>query len=722
MFDSDIPIKKASEDLLNRTQFAESLAYAIYKYNTPHSFSIGLYGPWGSGKTSLLNLVIEKLEQLDEDTIILRFSPWMCTDAQQLVSQFFTQLASAIKLKRATAEKTADLIGKFGALLKLASFIPTVGSMLNDVGDAISDITKLYKDTNLQQEKNQIKIALEKEPIKIVISIDDIDRLSENEIVAVFQLIKALADFPNTVYLLAFDREIVVKALERVQRGRGEEYLEKVIQVPFEIPSPNINSILSVFTSKLERVLGIIPDEKWDQVIWLELFTYGFKKYVKSLRDVVRYTNVFSLKYQLLKEETDLLDLMGITCLQVFEPAVYSAVSKLKEPLCGMFTYYSFETEKELEGQIKECTSGIIEYAKDKDATRRVLGLLFPKVSIALNLHCATRAYTEKGYLVHKNICISECFDRYYSLSLEDDAIPAALIRHIVFHASEKECTDTIVELYKDGKIIRLIEEIMGLVEDNLPANIPVGRAALLISAFAKIWHTFDIVITGFYFINPDLMFGTMMISLLRYVQEDSRILILDDLFRDERVHLKTLTVLLSILQAQHGRYTERKVTAGDMVLRVEEVITLEKAFTKRASEKLASWSQDPSYDLAFLWKLEQMDPDYVNEKKAKLVNDTASLVGVIKYCTIHGRTATRIVERTWKTDLTKLSQFIDIDEAKRQVDKMITDGTFPSYPKAAQEDVTAFLLSQQAEDKFGDDSILETTIQKKRNEILKDQ
>ena len=66
--------------------------------------------------------------------------------------------------------------------------------------------------------------------------LDDIDHLSNEQIRYVFQLITSVARFPNTIYLLVFDKEIVVEALKDVQSGNGQDYLEKVIQMPIQIP------------------------------------------------------------------------------------------------------------------------------------------------------------------------------------------------------------------------------------------------------------------------------------------------------------------------------------------------------------------------------------------------------------------------------------------------------------------------------------------------------
>ena len=99
MISPDLPIMKSSEDKLNRESFAKSLANVILQSAFPTSFTVGLYGAWGSGKTSLLNMVIEQIERSSTDVVILRFNPWLCSDPKQLITQFFKQLASAIKMK-----------------------------------------------------------------------------------------------------------------------------------------------------------------------------------------------------------------------------------------------------------------------------------------------------------------------------------------------------------------------------------------------------------------------------------------------------------------------------------------------------------------------------------------------------------------------------------------------------------------------------------------------
>lgn len=71
MISPDLPITKSSDDKLNRQSFAESLAHVLLQSSFPTSFTVGLYGAWGSGKTSLLNMVIEQVESKDHDVVVL---------------------------------------------------------------------------------------------------------------------------------------------------------------------------------------------------------------------------------------------------------------------------------------------------------------------------------------------------------------------------------------------------------------------------------------------------------------------------------------------------------------------------------------------------------------------------------------------------------------------------------------------------------------------------
>ena len=103
--------------------------------------------------------------------------------------------------------------------------------------------------------KREVERTLLEFDCKILVVIDDIDRLSNEQIRLVFQLVNAVAGFPNTIYLLSFDKDIVSRALEDVQGCNGQEYLEKIIQVPFDVPPVDISRLYNVLFEKLDSII-----------------------------------------------------------------------------------------------------------------------------------------------------------------------------------------------------------------------------------------------------------------------------------------------------------------------------------------------------------------------------------------------------------------------------------------------------------------------------------
>ena len=88
--------------------------------------------------------------------------------------------------------------------------------------------------------------------------IDDIDRLTNTQIRDIFQLVKQVGNFPNIIYVLSMDREVVCRALESVHDIDGAEYLEKIVQIPFEIPALLKPRLREIFLTNLENTVKTI--------------------------------------------------------------------------------------------------------------------------------------------------------------------------------------------------------------------------------------------------------------------------------------------------------------------------------------------------------------------------------------------------------------------------------------------------------------------------------
>ena len=724
MLSPDLPIAKLEEDGLNRGPFAESLAKTLVQYSFPSSLTIGLYGEWGSGKTSLLNMVFENVERIDDGVVVLRFNPWLCSDPKQLVTQFFKQMATAIKLKKSITDKAWELIDQYADILGATSVIPVAGEIVAAFTKVLTKkaVEETKERTNdLQESKNQIIKKLRDEKIKIIVSIDDIDRLSEEEIVAVFQLVKSLADFPNTIYVLAFDYDVVVRALGKVQHGDGKEYLEKIVQVPFEIPAPNIDDIHEALFSKLNGILGDIPEEDWDKETWGELFQQGIKNYIRSIRDVIRYTNVFSLKYELLKNETSAADLLGLTCLQVFEPTVYSKLPSYKDILCGERRSFSHERQKEAEEKVERAINRIAPddgSVTDLEATKNILGTLFPGIKTNMGWSYGVgRGYSRRDSLIRNSIAAPECFDRYFALTLENGAIPTATVRRMVFESSESELAEETMQIYREGKIVRLLEAIEAYAGAGDGRIIDAKRAAIIIKVLSCNWSSFEVEDEGFFAVPFAWRLLYCVDSLLKSMDSKARASLMCSIFENEKVQVSTVALLLQDFENQLGRYAENARESADAVLPLDAVLKLEAIFKERAVKAIDSKVVLKQYHgLRFLWLLEQIAPETAADKKKSMVTDDVSLAKIIDECTSRGSVAVRIVAKTRTVDRDRLSEFVDLGEAYQRVKKFATENQFFDLPRDEQMSAVAFILivergpvESSLKDCIAEDAIMKT-------------
>ncbi len=219
---SDHPIRRGDEDRLDRQPFAERLAKTLVERQDLSSLVVGIYGPWGDGKTSVLHMMEEVLQQ-STDVVIVWFNPWYYESEHQLIDIFFSNLADAVQKKLKTQpEEFGELLRTYSCFLSIAS--RSVGQAAEQMGEKLSAVT-------LEDCRDRIAKTLSDLDGRVVVLIDDIDRLERREIQAVFKLVKLSAGFSNISYVLAFDDNVVTDSLaERYGGGdsdAGRAFLEK---------------------------------------------------------------------------------------------------------------------------------------------------------------------------------------------------------------------------------------------------------------------------------------------------------------------------------------------------------------------------------------------------------------------------------------------------------------------------------------------------------------
>jgi len=218
---ADRPSGDPGADRLGYAPFAMRLAESIVQLSGDEGHVIALYGPWGFGKTTMLNYVQHFLKDTTatEQPVIVPFNPWWFAGSEDLMKAFFDQLQVRLEGHKEFSSQARKSLAKFADVLSEVplAWAKPAATLLRSKP---KDIAKL---------KSEISGALQQQSRRIVVVIDDIDRLTSEEIRQIFRVVKAVADFPKVTYLMAFDKAVVVQSLGELQGSSGEDYLEKIV-------------------------------------------------------------------------------------------------------------------------------------------------------------------------------------------------------------------------------------------------------------------------------------------------------------------------------------------------------------------------------------------------------------------------------------------------------------------------------------------------------------
>jgi predicted KAP-like P-loop ATPase len=332
----DSPIISSSQDALSRSPVAFEFALTIRELNAAEGLVVGVLGAWGYGKSSFINLMREQFESVPKLTVV-DFNPWMFSGSRQLVDFFFTEIAAELKVSdKKRFAIIADWLNEYaGVLTPLASIVPIPG-----LGVAVDGAQKLISglaastdaDRSTRQLRDKLRSALAGLDQPIVVVVDDIDRLTSVEIREIFKLVRLTASFPNVIYILAFDRERVERALDE-DGIPGRAYLEKIVQLSFDVPQIPNRLLRSNALEELDRVLGAVESDQLDQSRWAEAFFGVIEPLLHNIRDVTRYALSARSTIRGLTGHVDLVDVLTLEAIRVFRPELFRELTLMRVAL-----------------------------------------------------------------------------------------------------------------------------------------------------------------------------------------------------------------------------------------------------------------------------------------------------------------------------------------------------------------------------------------------------
>lgn len=589
-YNSDRPIETVDQDLLGRSTFSKQLAEAIYKYSGKDGLVIGLFGKWGTGKTSILNIVINEINILAKGSgdkpIIVKFSPWNYTDKDNLISLFFRVLKN--KLDIDNDEEKRKKIGKaltdYSDALDALSLVPMVGSGLAILLKTIAKAqgAELSKEVDLDVTRNQLEKVLSETNQKIIVIMDDIDRLTNSQIRDIFQLVKQVGNFPNIIYVLSMDRNVVCRALEEVHNIDGSEYLEKIVQIPFEIPALMKPQIREIFLAKLnDTIKDIFDDITWNENYFNEVFNNCIEPYIKTLRDVNRVINTFQFRYRLLYKETAFEDMLALTTIEVLAPQLYQWIGNNKDLLCST-SIHSLESlyRDKKDYRIKICNE-LERLCINVDEAIKFLTTLFPVFEDDIderNVRCISSNIREA-----MRVAQEDRFNTYFVFDLSSIAIPRHIINNCIYTLDLNTLMVMITKFNDEGNIEYFIDELRSLVN-----TIPSERLGLLATAILKRQYEFkDANLASFYVLSVFSKAEFLVYDIFSKINNeiDRYIIIKDTVENVTKNELGVIASFINRLELSYGRLAGNEEYKDKQLITLMHLEELEKTYISKINE-----------------------------------------------------------------------------------------------------------------------------------------
>lgn len=342
LVNSDAPLKVGearAQDRLGRGGFSESAANALRCVDSSRGLVLSVEGAWGSGKTSVLALIEEHLqESLQKPPLIVHFNPWLIGDRDALLGQFLAKLAGAVELvdRLAAGKKLGKALMAYANAFDVIKLLPgsepwasLAKSAFSGVGVFLSAVFNLKK-TDIETRKNEVQAALVEFPRPIIVIIDDIDRLFPLEVYEMIRIIKAVGNLRNVGYVLAWDASYVCAALDKASVPDSKGYLDKIVQVRMAVPNMSPSARRRLLNAALDELprqaMAEYFSRRSDRVS--EVYFSGLRDLLEHPRDVIRVTNTMRLIEPSLRGEIVFADILGLAALKVKAPSVYDLLRK----------------------------------------------------------------------------------------------------------------------------------------------------------------------------------------------------------------------------------------------------------------------------------------------------------------------------------------------------------------------------------------------------------
>jgi len=398
------PKIKEQKDSLGFEHFAQRIADEAMNISSLESVVFGINGEWGEGKTSMINMIRHKLEV--EKYTVVDFHPWKTNSGKAITNLFFDILKEGLKWKIVGINWKINLYTE--ALLHLDK--TGFGKMLWQVF-ASSD--------SVEEQKEKLRDSMKMLDKNLIVIVDDLDRLSKNEISDVLKLMRDTANFPNLVFIAAYDRKYLNEAIKsEINPYKAKKYMDKIVLWEAQIYKPQPRNYLISLRVNLQDKLSDNLHPEIDKICSIEqektkLYDINISLFL-NLRTVKRFTNEFIFNFRIVADKVELSDFYYLSLLRFFFHDHYLAFVKV-------FSDVNLKSENtRMPGTIEH---NVKTYFSKMNINNEVNNEKNSHAQTILSLLLASDHKSEKNFAYYHNFPIYFHLGNYFDITRTDFAL-----------------------------------------------------------------------------------------------------------------------------------------------------------------------------------------------------------------------------------------------------------------------------------------------------------
>lgn len=630
-FSSDNPLIDPANDMLGHAPFSRLLAQSISRIYPKQGIVIAINGPWGSGKSTILNFVLYYLEHefVELPVIPIRFNPWWFSGREDLTRLLIGQIRAQLGDK-----DYGELKGKLADYTELVTTIPGVPG--KDAGGIIAKI--LRRGTDIISLKNRIDDLLRASDNRILVIIDDIDRLAPDEVSDLFRTIKATGNFPNVIYLLAFDIAVVVESLKKTFIPDARSYLEKIVQVPLSLPLPDKAALRRLLFARLSEITADADEANFDSVYWGNIYYGGIDHFIVTPRDIVRLINVLQATYPSVKDEVNPVDFIAIEAIRVFMPQLYDEIRRNQDLLAGASIESGRESSAEQKKKIFETWLELLP-EEDRDSAKNILSLIFLKFGSAFGGPLYGYEWL-RNWRKELRACSPDKFPIYFRFALGSDSISKTEIDALLEVAGDGKAFGKLLleyagQIRSDGySRVRIILEYL---QDYTKNDISEKDIPVIIYTFFDIGDSLLLKSDkrgGIFEIGNEIRINRLIYQLLRRVDETTSFEIISSAIENGSA-IAVFTHEVVIWGQEHGKFgNEEPNPVEDRAFTAEHLHVLEELCVAKITEAAEDGSLLSSPNLVgtlYAWRIWTGSDDRAREWANKIIAADDDLISFVE-------------------------------------------------------------------------------------------